>query len=167
MLGKKRPYEECYRWGQDLLRQLNASRPDIVIVSHSTREVAYGASDNGDSVRRIVLALRELWAGLGKRGIQVVAIRDTPTMPFNVRECLSKGHECTVKRATVFSDEDPIILAAREEPSVDLLDFSDAICSADSCAPIIGNVLVWRDNEHLTATYASSLDGVLGTALEA
>ena len=87
----------------------------------------------------------------------MVAIRDTPTMPFNVPECLSKGHECTVKRAAVFSDEDPIVLAAREEPSVALLDFSDAICSADSCAPIIGKVLVWRDNEHLTATYASSL----------
>ena len=96
----------------------------------------------------------------------MVAIRDTPTMPFNVPECLSKGHECTVKRAAVFSDEDPIVLAAREEPSVALLDFSDAICSADNCAPIVGNVLVWRDNEHLTATYASSLDGVLGKALD-
>ena len=166
MLGKKKPYEECYRWGQNLLEQLYASRPDLVIVSHSTGEIAYGASDKGDSVRRIVLALRELWAGLGKRGIQVVAIRDTPTMPFNVPECLSKGHECTVKRAAVFSDEDPIVLAAREEPSVALLDFSDAICSADSCAPIIGKVLVWRDNEHLTATYASSLEGVFGTALD-
>ena len=96
----------------------------------------------------------------------MVAIRDTPTMPFNVPECLSKGHECTVKRAAVFSDEDPIVLAAREEPSVALLDFSDAICSADSCAPIIGKVLVWRDNEHLTATYASSLEGAFGTALD-
>ena len=166
MLGKKNPYEECYRWGQDLLRQLDASCPDLVIVSNSTREVAYGASDKADSVRRIVLALRELWAGLGKRGIQVVAIRDTPTMPFNVPECLSKGHECTVKRAAVFSDEDPIVLAARQEPSVALLDFTDAICSADNCAPIVGNMLVWRDNEHLTATYASSLDGVLGKSLD-
>ena len=77
-----------------------------------------------------------------------------------------QGHECTVKRAAVFSDEDPIVLAAREEPSVAFLDFSDAICSTDSCAPIVGNVLVWRDNEHLTATHASSLDGVLGTALD-
>jgi len=91
MLGKKRPYEECYRWGQDLLEQLNATRPDLVIVSHSFREVAYGSSNKADSVRRIALALRELWAALGKRGMQVVAIRDTPTMPFNVPECLSRG----------------------------------------------------------------------------
>jgi hypothetical protein len=58
------------------------------------------------------------------------------------------------------------VLAAREEPSVAFLNFSDAICSTDSCSPIVCNVLVWRDNEHLTATYASSLDGVLGTALD-
>ena len=66
MLGKKRPYEECYRWGQDLLEKLNATRPDLVIVSHSVREVAYGSSNRADSVRRIALALRELWAGLGE-----------------------------------------------------------------------------------------------------
>ncbi len=166
MLGKKRPYEECYRWGQDLLEQLYASRPDLVIVSHSVREIAYGASDKADSVRRIVLALRELWAGLVKQGIQVVAIRDTPTMPFNVPECLSKDDECAVDRAAAISDADPIVIAAREERSVALLDFTDAICGAHTCAPVVGNVLVWRDNEHLTATYATSLDGALGTALD-
>jgi peptidoglycan/LPS O-acetylase OafA/YrhL len=166
MLGKKRPYEECYRWGQDLLEQLYARRPDLVIVSHSVQEMAYGASDKVDSVRRIVLALRGLWAGLGKRGIQVVAIRDTPTMAFNVPECVSKHDECTVDRMAALSTEDPIVIAAREERSVALLDFTDAICGADTCPPIVGNVLVWRDNEHLTATYASSLEGALGTALD-
>ena len=136
------------------------------LVSHSVREIAYGASDKADSVRRIVLALRELWAGLVKQGIQVVAIRDTPTMPFNVPECLSKDDECAVDRTAAISDADPIVIAAREERSVALLDFTDAICGAHTCAPVVGNVLVWRDNEHLTATYATSLDGALGTALD-
>jgi SGNH domain (fused to AT3 domains) len=135
-------------------------------VSHSVREIAYGASDKADSVRRIVLALRELWAGLVKQGIQVVAIRDTPTMPFNVPECLSKDDECAVDRTAAISDADPIVIAAREERSVALLDFTDAICGAHTCAPVVGNVLVWRDNEHLTATYATSLVGALGTALD-
>jgi peptidoglycan/LPS O-acetylase OafA/YrhL len=163
---KERPYEECYRWGQDLLEKLYATRPDLVIVAHSVQKVAYGSSNKADSVRRIALALRELWAVLGKRGIQVVAIRDTPTMPFNVPECLSKNAKCTVSRAAALSDADPIVVAAREEPSVALLDFTDAICGAENCAPIVGNVLVWRDQEHLTATYAASLDGALGTALD-
>ena len=96
----------------------------------------------------------------------MVAIRDTPTMPFNVPECLSKDDECTVDRAAAIGDADPIVIAAREERSVALLDFTDAICGAHTCTPVVGNVLVWRDNEHLTATYASSLDGALGTALD-
>ena len=43
---------------------LYATRPDLVIVGHSVQEVAYGSSDVADSVRRIALSLRELWAAL-------------------------------------------------------------------------------------------------------
>jgi hypothetical protein len=39
------------------------------------------------------------------------------------------------------------------------------ICPGTSCPPVIGNVLVYRDNHHLTAEYSSSLAPFLTKAL--
>lgn len=38
---------------------------------------------------------------------------------------------------------------------VTLIDLTDAICPTDPCAPVIGGVLVYRDDHHLTATYGA------------
>ena len=35
------------------------------------------------------------------------------------------------------------------------------ICPGDRCSPIVGNVLVYRDKHHLTATYAATLASAL------
>jgi hypothetical protein len=48
-----------------------------------------------------------------------------------------------------------------------LVDMSAATCPVDPCPPIIGTRLVYRDNHHLTATFARSLAGALGAALPA
>jgi hypothetical protein len=46
----------------------------------------------------------------------------------------------------------------------------DAICGPETCWPIVGKVLVWRDANHLTASYARtmvpSLEKVLATFVE-
>lgn len=38
---------------------------------------------------------------------------------------------------------------------------TDLICPAGSCPPVLGNIFVWRDAHHLTASYASTLGDVL------
>jgi hypothetical protein len=38
-----------------------------------------------------------------------------------------------------------------------VVDLSDAICPSDPCAPVIGGVMVWRDDHHLSRTYVQSL----------
>ncbi|WP_434724031.1 SGNH hydrolase domain-containing protein [Mesorhizobium sp. RIZ17] len=42
-------------------------------------------------------------------------------------------------------------------PGVAVVDMNDAICGKDSCPAVVGNIVVWRDNHHLTATYALAL----------
>ena len=59
-------------------------------------------------------------------------------------------------------------LASRMYPSLHLLDFDDAFCDdSGACPPIIGNVIVYRDAHHLTATYAESLGPALRRRLAA
>ena len=52
---------------------------------------------------------------------------------------------------------DPITMAAARSPRVTLVDMNGFICPADRCSPVVGNVLVYRDKHHLTATYAATL----------
>jgi hypothetical protein len=43
---------------------------------------------------------------------------------------------------------------------------TDAICGPETCAPVVGNVLVWRDSHHLTASYSRTIAPALERALE-
>ena len=37
------------------------------------------------------------------------------------------------------------------------IDLVDCICPDDECAPVIGNVLVYRQGSHITKTYIETL----------
>jgi hypothetical protein len=41
--------------------------------------------------------------------------------------------------------------------AVPLIDVSNAFCDRNVCPSVIGDVLVYRDSGHLTATYVQSL----------
>jgi hypothetical protein len=42
-------------------------------------------------------------------------------------------------------------------PGVDTVDFNDGICYVGSCPMVRANLMVFRDEDHLTATYANAL----------
>jgi hypothetical protein len=46
-------------------------------------------------------------------------------------------------------------------PKVRIVDLSDYFCDVRLCYPVIGNVLVYRQLDHLTATYARTLAPIL------
>ena len=46
-----------------------------------------------------------------------------------------------------------------------LIDLADALCETHTCAPVVGNVFVYRDHKHMTNTYAGTLAGAVSDAL--
>jgi hypothetical protein len=48
---------------------------------------------------------------------------------------------------------------------VRLLDFSDSMCTATLCPPVVGGVLVLRDADHLTRAFSATLGPYLLRAL--
>ena len=50
-----------------------------------------------------------------------------------------------------------ISLAAQIEPRVVVADLNEVICPADGCRAVIGNVVTYRDDNHLTAPFVHSL----------
>ena len=56
--------------------------------------------------------------------------------------------------------------AAGLAPRVDVADFSDVFCTDDLCKPVIGNVVVYSDNHHLTDTFARTMIPRLRAAVD-
>jgi hypothetical protein len=52
--------------------------------------------------------------------------------------------------------------AASTDTQVFHLHFNDMLCPWSSCGGVIGDVLIWRDNHHMTATYAETAHRQIG-----
>ena len=59
-----------------------------------------------------------------------------------------------------------MVAAHRKEKKVPVLDFTDLVCPGGACPAVVGNVVVWRDRHHLTATYSRSMSGFFGERLD-
>jgi hypothetical protein len=42
-------------------------------------------------------------------------------------------------------------------PRLHLMDLSDFICAGGTCPAVVGNVYVYKDDNHLTKTYVQSM----------
>jgi hypothetical protein len=90
----------------------------------------------------------------------VLAARDNPRFDFSPPDCVAQRcrsvPECGVERAAVYAPEPPWAWLD-VPPNVSFLDLSDQLCDAAHCPGEIGNVLVYMDDNHLTATYSATM----------
>lgn len=162
--------KSCLLWEQETLKQVVASKPQIVIFAQS-----HGSGSKITSAHGIAKGVIAAWRKLEMGGSTIIAIRDTPRFESSRPDCMTangatiKG--CSRPRTDALSAVDPLVLAAGKHPSVFLADMTDAICGREVCEPVVGNVFVWRDAHHITATYSRSLanplDKAIGPILEA
>lgn len=140
--------ESCLEWNKEVIDVLNESAPDMIF---TTANVAGG--------RVVHAGYIDQWRQL-EQETPVFAIRDNPRMPENIPLCLEEQGEeaCTPTRNSVLSDVDP--WENTEEPIPDHVfyaDLSEYFCDDDWCYPAIGNVVVYRDEHHISDTYAKTL----------
>jgi len=164
-LGKdERPYVGCDGWNKDVTSKLLAAKPDVVVTSATEYPVMDGTTVLGKQVSdsRMVNGIRRSWARLTSAGIRVLAVADTPRPGFDMADCVSshEGHltACALPRTKAFKLAGSTVnKAAAGQKDVRLVDLGDFICPDTRCAPVIGHVMVYRDTDHLTATYARTL----------
>jgi peptidoglycan/LPS O-acetylase OafA/YrhL len=146
-------YEQCTAYQQDVLERLLAEQPDVVLLSSASYDAPAGAV--AEALARRVDQLRE-------RDVLPVLVRDVPRPPFDLPECLldnpDRASACAFDRTDALArsgtghDE-----LASIRPGLPVLDLTEAICPAQTCSPVVGGVVVWRDSNHLSATYVRSL----------
>lgn len=150
----------CLSWAANALDALTARAPDAVFTTW-TRPSPAGA-ERREIVPR---AYEKAWARLTTAGITTVAIRDNPWTAADPVGCVSDAsianELCGVARANVLDEVPPPFEAADEGSLVRPLDLTDLLCPDDWCTFAQGGRLVYRDDHHLTNSWALSTVPVL------
>ncbi|MEU7814684.1 acyltransferase family protein [Pseudonocardia sp. NPDC049154] len=151
---------DCLNWNAAVVDEIADLHPDAVFTLAS-RDVRAGLTEV--TPPGFVAA----WQRMNELGIPVIAARDNPRFDtsFSPLDCLQQrgrgAAECGLQRADVYGPIPPYQLVPDVPPNVTFLDFSDHLCDAALCPAEIGNVLVYMDFNHVSATYMTSLAPVM------
>ena len=168
VMGDNRPYPKCREWNQKVMPRLLADHPAYVFTT-STRP--WNIKD-GDVMPSFYLGI---WQAFENARIPVLAMRDTPWLvkdgePFFPADCLADGGDaisCGIERSEVLSDHNPTLDYVAQFPMLKPLDMSDAVCRQDYCRAVEGNVLLYHDSHHISATYMRTMTNELGRQIAA
>ncbi|MBN9634344.1 MAG: acyltransferase, partial [Actinobacteria bacterium] len=163
VMGDNRPYPKCYEWNELVMPKLVTDHPSFVFTT-STRPWNIKP---GDVMPGTYIGI---WQRLSDANIPILAMRDTPWLvrdgkPFFPADCLASGGNstsCGIARSEVLSDHNPTLDFVAQFPLLKPLDMSDAVCRPDNCRAVEGNVLLYHDSHHLSATYMRTMTAELG-----
>ena len=167
-----RYYRECARYREAMLRSIIAMRPAAVILASWDHYIPPDGRIEDWQVtpemwRR---GLRRTYERLIAAGIETIAIRDVPRTGFDVPACLSRraaalpfARECVYeRRASLVPRAIEAQGAAALRLPVHIIDMNDQICANVRCPVVQGGVVVFTDDNHLTASFSRSVAPVLG-----
>ncbi|WP_078555882.1 acyltransferase family protein [Bacillus alkalicellulosilyticus] len=144
--------EDCQKWNENLMDLLINSKPDLIF---TTADVGRFVNPN------VPKGFVDHWERLNEHDLQVLAIRDNPWFEFDVPTCVYENGvdsmECIVEREQVLPSESAWSRLENPPLNVHYMDLSDYLCDEKYCGPVVGNVLVYRDKNHITATYAKTI----------
>ena len=164
-----REYTVCDEWRQAALKDIAAWNPDIVVLG-STFTYPYSQKQWISGTRRVLQALE-------RHAHEIYIMRATPILPFDGPSCvaprswlyrvLPKRAKCTSPAHTTQFDNVWLWLHAAIQPfrNVHLIDLNSDVCPNDICHAELGGKIVYRDDMHMTASFASSLAPTVGMAL--
>ncbi len=155
VLGKV--YKECGPWRENTIEKMRTDGVKVVFVAAFERLL--------DATSRIPIwqkpwrdGLRGTFDTLRGAGITPVLVEDTPYPDQDVPTCLSRN------RTTVTGCNIPVGVAFRPDLAEMRDDFEAEgtavlrtrhwFCTATLCPVIVGNLLVYRDDNHMTVSYA-------------
>lgn len=165
-----RIYTECDTWRRSLLNTVGLLKPDVVFISSSD------SPSFTDEQWRV--GSWHVMQPLSKVAGQVYVLRATPHLPFDGPDCLAEhalrpkwlrgDHDCSAVLDDARSGHiyDQLRQAASGFDNVHVVDMDDAICPGEICRANKGDEIIFRDSQHMTATFAASLAKTLSGKLQ-
>ncbi|MGB9222197.1 acyltransferase family protein, partial [Mycobacterium sp.] len=162
-LGRR--YTECEQWRSQVMDRVQAEHPRLVVLSMSRRYAAdfgFVAYDPAwiDTLTRTVAQLR-------RTGATVLVLGPAADPQSSVPTCLSAHLDdagaCAPSRPVAVNGVGiDAERAATTAGGGHYADLTDLFCAPDRCPVIVGNTLVFRDDNHVTTEYSQLLAPVIG-----
>ena len=156
-----RELRECDAWRLHVADRLQVEHPALILMSSYRYRQAgsWAGVDSNDAWRQ---GLSVTLAAFGPLASKVLVLGDTPTPAHDVPACVSShlGDVATCVTDRPEAVRDDRLDVEREVASASGASFvstSDWLCSPAACPVIVGDVLVYRDANHITATAATWL----------
>ena len=159
------PFTECDEWRAAVVERIAESNPALVIMSNRERSnfIREGSVTEGwmEGTRRTLDVI----------DAPVLVVTDSPNLGFEPTTCLSANvrdvDACAAERSRALNAErkdlERDVVTAAGASWVDLNGF---LCDEELCRPILDDVLVYRDSNHLTRTFTATMAGPMGEAIE-
>lgn len=159
-----RDYSECTQWRARSLEYIKTLHPDIVVLGSSS---SYDLSETQwrEGTTRVL-------AKLNHSASSIYLLASTPILPFEGPACLSRQHwrpdllsrQCAAAlKPDHHADINSWVAdAAKAFERVHVIETDALVCPDHQCDAQRDGLVVYRDNQHVTATFARSLAPALG-----
>jgi peptidoglycan/LPS O-acetylase OafA/YrhL len=171
-----RAFDECDAWRRTVLDRLTTTARPTLVVAAGTRTESLVSRSSGARLEGTGEAGAEWQAGwtrtldrLTGAGVAVAVLRDTPWPGRDMAACVGQNRDdpsaCDVTRAALDARKYDVGMVDGV-PGASAVDLTEVICAPDRCPATHGKYLVYRDTDHLTATFARALAPYLGERLD-
>lgn len=154
---------ECSAWKQGIADHLASVEPYDVVITTSVQSGDLADPAAGETPEEATLeGVRDAWQSQIDRGSVVVAIQDNPIARPDVVQCVERigidaATACDLPRDEALRGYDALAAAVEETPGSALVTIRDFLCDDELCSPVVGNVVVYRDVSHMSATFVRTL----------
>jgi peptidoglycan/LPS O-acetylase OafA/YrhL len=167
---KRGGYQACVTWRARTEARIKAIHPSLVLMTSKVDGGdALGISGNVD--RGWGQALTRTTARLTATGTRLVYLDDTPTPKGDVPDCLS-AHPRAIQRCAQTREQASgsgrrsAMVRAAADAGVTVISATPWFCSAKTCPVVVGNILVYRDESHISGAYIRLLAPLLSERLK-
>jgi hypothetical protein len=159
-------YERCRQWHANLPAAIRALHPVAVLATSGAVGTNYPNTTWAHGVKNVFVE-----ATRGSPTTKRVLIGTSPFFPQSAVTCLTvhtDPQDCSLKYTpgsgyygSTLSRDKQIASASHAK----LVDTTKFFCYSNTCSPIIGNILVYSDIDHVTIAYSSFISKVFTSAV--
>ncbi|HEX4863541.1 MAG TPA: SGNH hydrolase domain-containing protein, partial [Acidimicrobiales bacterium] len=165
-----RNFTECASWRENVLQRVAQIHPAVVVLGvarHYTSIYSFTPYQ-----QPWLSGMEQMISEITRLGPKVAVIGAIPKPPFLVPQCLSEHltstNQCTETESSVVN----LAGVASEEAAVrsaggTYVNALPWFCVSNSCGALVGNIDIWRDDNHITATYSSFLGPMISAYIKA
>lgn len=165
----------CTTWRTNMMTLIRAEHPALVLMAERTSDIT-SIGTTQVTAQQWTTSLEKTIRYFQSAAIKVVVIGDTPAYANdeNPATCLSQNPTDVQACDTPLKNPNPQWAdheGAEKQAVIDThagwINPIQWMCHGQECAPIIGNMVVYLNWSHITATYSEFLSRVMGTRIKA